>query len=178
VVHLRRSLPGPLVASVPQVALTPDPAPRRTGLGSGRALRGERRRQVRTEGLRLIQGSLAARPIERQAPWLAGLHRLATGTLVGLGVSMLSLSALTLHWQNRWARSYTDLEATKALEHRLQESAAVLEQHHISAVRRPGQLVPTSSEKLIHLTSPGASVPRPPLPLLAGLQLRRIPAGF
>jgi hypothetical protein len=91
---------------------------------------------------------------------------------------MLSLSALTLHWQNRWALNYTDLEATKALEHRLQESAAVLEQHHISAVRRPGQLVPTSSEKLIHLASPAASTSRPPLPLLAGLQLRRIPAGY
>jgi hypothetical protein len=106
------------------------------------------------------------------------LHRLATGTLVGLGVSMLGLSALTLHWQNRWAVSYTDLEATKALEHRLQESAAVLEQHHLSAVRRPGQLVPTSSEKLIHLSGPRASAPRPSMPLLAGIQLRRIPAGF
>jgi hypothetical protein len=91
---------------------------------------------------------------------------------------MLGLSALTLHWQNRWAVSYTDLEAAKALEHRLQESAAVLEQHHLSAVRRPGQLVPTSSEKLIHLSEPRASAPRPSMPLLAGIQLRRIPAGF
>jgi hypothetical protein len=116
--------------------------------------------------------------VERQAPWLAGLHRLASGTLLGLGVSMLGLSALTLHWQNRWAQSFTDLEATKALEHRLQESAAVLEQHHLGAVRRPGQLVPTSSEKLIHLSHPRASTPRPTTPLLAGIQLRRIPAGF
>ncbi len=119
-----------------------------------------------------------ARPVERQAPWLAGLHRLASGTLLGLGVSMLGLSALTLHWQNRWAQSFTDLEATKSLEHRLQESAAVLEQHHLRAVRRPSQLVPTSSEKLIHLSQPSASVSRPATPLLAGIQLRRIPAGF
>ncbi|MEB3256516.1 MAG: hypothetical protein VKJ05_09035 [Synechococcaceae cyanobacterium] len=121
---------------------------------------------------------MAARPVERQAPWLASLHRLASGTLLGLGVSMLGLSALTLHWQNRWAESFTDLEATKALEHRLQESAAVLEQHHLGAVRRPGQLVPTSSEKLIHLSEPSASPPRAGTPLLAGIQLRRIPAGF
>ncbi len=116
--------------------------------------------------------------MERQAPWLAGLHRLATGTLVGLGVSMLGLSALTLHWQGRWATSFVDLEATKSLEHRLQESSAVLEQHHISAVRRPGQLVPTSSEKLIHLQEPTTTADPEPRPLLAGLQLRRIPAGF
>jgi hypothetical protein len=91
---------------------------------------------------------------------------------------MLGLSALTLHWQNRWASDYLELEATKSLEHRLQESAAVLEQHHINAVRRPGQLVPTSSEKLIHLSEPQAAAPPARPPLLAGLQLRRIPAGF
>ncbi len=142
------------------------------------APRSQSRRQVRGEALRFLQDSLAARPIERQAPWLAGCHRLATGTLVGLGVSMLGLSALTLHWQGRWATSFVDLEATKALEHRLQESAAVLEQHHISAVRRPGQLVPTSSEKLIHLQEPRPTSIRAPHPLLAGIQLRRIPAGY
>jgi hypothetical protein len=38
--------------------------------------------------------------------------------------------------------------------------------------------VPTSSEKLIHLSEPRASAPRPSMPLLAGIQLRRIPAGF
>lgn len=161
-----------MVATLPQEAPRLTTAPRR---GSARS---RRLRQTPAEGLRLIQGSLAARPVERQAPWLAGLHRMASGTLLGLGVSMLSLSALTLHWQNRWAVSYTDLEATKSLEHRLQESAAVLEQHHLSAVRRPGQLVPTSSEKLIHLSVPQASPPRPSMPLLAGIQLRRIPAGF
>jgi hypothetical protein len=121
---------------------------------------------------------MSARRVERQAPWLAGLHRLSTGALVGIGLSMLGLSALTLHWQNRWASSYRDLEATKALEHRLQESSALLEQHHLGAVRRPGQLVPTSSENLIHLSQPQASVSRSGVPLLAGLQLRRIPAGF
>ncbi|MFN9618678.1 MAG: hypothetical protein ACK55X_03055 [Synechococcaceae cyanobacterium] len=164
-----------MVASLPQEAPRRPASPRR-GRAAGSGAR--RQRQSPAEGLRLLQGSLTAQPVERQAPWLAGLHRLASGTLLGLGVSMLGLSALTLHWQNRWAQSFTDLEATKALEHRLQESAAVLEQHHLGAVRRPGQLVPTSSEKLIHLSQPRASAPRPGTPLLAGIQLRRIPAGF
>ena len=104
--------------------------------------------------LALIQGSLTARKVVRQAPWLAGLHRLSDGALVGLGVSMLALSALTLHWQNQWGRSYRALEATQVLEHRLQESAAVLEQHHLGAVRKPGWLVPTSSNQLVHLPPP------------------------
>ena len=104
--------------------------------------------------LALIQGSLNARKVVRQAPWLAGLHRLSDGALVGLGVSMLALSALTLHWQNQWGRSYRALEATQVLEHRLQESAAVLEQHHLGAVRKPGWLVPTSSNQLVHLPPP------------------------
>ncbi|MBD2549038.1 hypothetical protein H6G65_05475 [Microcystis elabens FACHB-917] len=128
--------------------------------------------------LQLIEGSLSARRIERQAPWLAGLHRISTGALVGLGLSMLGLSALTLHWQNQWAHSFATLEAAKTLEHRLQESSALLEQHHLSLVRRPGLLEPTSSAKLIHLPEPHSSRPRAPLPLLAGFQLRAIPAGY
>jgi fructosamine-3-kinase len=128
--------------------------------------------------LQLIEGSLSARRIERQAPWLAGLHRISSGALVGLGLSMLGLSALTLHWQNQWAHSFAELEASKTLEHRMQEASAVLEQHHLSAVRRPGLLEPTSSEKLIHLPEPQTTRSRPALPLLAGIQLRAIPAGY
>jgi hypothetical protein len=45
-------------------------------------------------------------------------------------------------------------------------------------VRRPGLLEPTSSEKLIHLPAPPGPRPRPALPLLAGVQLRAIPAGY
>lgn len=107
--------------------------------------------------LSLIQGSLSARKVVRQAPWLAGLHRLTDGALVGLGVSMLALSALTLHWQTQWGRSFRALEATQVLEHRLQESAAVLEQHHLGAVRKPGWLVPTSSDQLVHLSTPSSA---------------------
>lgn len=109
--------------------------------------------------LSVIQGSLSARRVVRQAPWLAGLHRLADGALLGLGVSMLGLSALTLHWQNQWGSHYRGLEATQILERRLQESSAVLEQHHLGAVRRPGWLVPTSSAQLVHLPPP-ASTPQ------------------
>jgi hypothetical protein len=128
--------------------------------------------------LRLISGSFSSRRVERRAPLLAGLHRAATGALVGLGVSMLGLSALTLHWQNRWASSYGQLEATKSLEHRMQESAAVLEQHHLGAVRRPSQLVPTSSERLIHLPEPAAAGRPGPATLLSEVRTGPIPQGY
>lgn len=140
-----------------------------------------RRSKPRAQGsppLRMIRGSLSARRVERQAPLLAGMHRIATGALAGLGLSMLGLSALTLHWQNQWARSYTQLEASKTLEHRMQESSALLEQHHLGAVRTPGQLVPTSSEKLIHLPQPEATPHPAAPPLFAGLRLRQIPSGY
>lgn len=99
--------------------------------------------------------------MERQAPWLAGLHRAVDGTLAGLGIAMLSLSGLTLYWQNQWSRNYQHLETNQVLEHRLQEAAAVLEQHHLGVVRRPGWAEPTSSEKLIYLPPPsqGSNAP-------------------
>jgi hypothetical protein len=119
-----------------------------------RSARGSTRRNGPNQPLQLIQGSLSAGRMARQAPWLAGLHRVADGALIGLGVSMLGLSALTLHWQNQWGSNYRGLEDTQNLEHRLQESAAVLEQHHLGAVRQPGWLVPTSSDQLVHLAAP------------------------
>ena len=135
-------------------------------------------RRRSTRSLQVIENSLSARRIERRSPWLAGFHRISTGALAGLGLATVSLSALTLHWQNEWASSYSQLEASKSLEHRLQESSALLEQHHLSLVRRPGLLEPTSSAKLIHLPEPRSSRPRAPLPLLAGFQLRAMPAGY
>ena len=129
--------------------------------------------------LALIEGSLSARKVVRQAPWLAGLHRVTDGALVGLGVSMLGLSALTLHWQNQWGSSYRALEATQVLEHRLQESAALLEQHHLGAVRKPGWLVPTSSDQLVHLPPAAARSERSSLAAVTqGLQWRLVASGY
>jgi hypothetical protein len=153
-------------------------------VGSRRAARQARRNRLGSaaqptrQSLELIQGSLSPRRIERQAPWLAGLHRAADGTLAGLGVCMLALSGLTLHWQNHWGQSYQRLEDSQVLGHRMQESAAVLEQHHLGAVRKPGWLVPTSSEKLIYLPAPKAERAANPVALMAGVELRQIPTGY
>jgi hypothetical protein len=142
------------------------------------ATRRSTQRQRRNASLEMLEGALSARKVERQAPWLANLHRLTTGTLAGLGLCVVGLSALTLHWQNEWARSFQELDAAKTLEHRLQESAALLEQHHLSAIRRPGELVPTRSENLIHLSQPPQPRSQGIRPLLAGISLRQMPAGY
>jgi hypothetical protein len=122
-------------------------------------------RPARPRPLAVIQGSLSSRQVARTSPLLAGLHRAADGTLAGLGLCMLALSGLTLHWQNHWGHSFQKLESAQVLEHRLQESAALLEQHYLAAVRKPGWLVPTSSEKLIYLPQPAASERTGSLPL-------------
>jgi hypothetical protein len=132
---------------------------------------------VGVRSLELIQGSLSGRRVERQSPLLASLHRISTGALLGLGASLVGLSGLALHWQNQWAKNYAQLETAKVLEHRLSESASVLEQHHIGSMRRPGQLLPTSSENLIHLPEPTRATPKRPLPLLTGLTIGHHPRG-
>lgn len=136
-------------------------------------------RQRGRRQLELIQGSLSARRLERQSPLLANLHRMADGTLVGLGLAVLGLSALTLHWQGQWTRNFQELEAAQRLEHRLQESAAVLEQHHLNLVRKPGRLVPTSSEKLVYVRTPERrSQANPSAAFLAQVSSRQILAGY
>ncbi|MCX5932781.1 MAG: hypothetical protein NTW83_13420 [Cyanobacteria bacterium] len=45
--------------------------------------------------LELIQGSFSARRVLRQAPWLAGLHRVSDGLLVAAGLSMVGLTGNT-----------------------------------------------------------------------------------
>jgi hypothetical protein len=185
-VHLHSFRPPSLVAS-PSTPSTLAGVPSHSQRSPGRRRSNGRPSPLGERSLQLIHGSLNGRRVERQAPLLASLHRMSTGALIGLGVSLVGLSALALHWQNQWAKSYAQLETAKVLEHRLNESASVLEQHHIGSMGRPGQLLPTSSENLIHLPEPSKATPKRSLPLLAGLAIGRpsqgrvlpsLPAGY
>ena len=98
--------------------------------------------------------------------------------LGGTGVAVLGLSALTLHWQGQWTSNFQQLEASQRLEHRLQESAAVLEQHHLTMTGKPTLLEPTSSEKLVYLDPPGASQPSAFRSFLAQVNPRVILPGY
>jgi hypothetical protein len=159
-----------LASNASRPSTTPMPmAGRAPATRAGRPRRGS---------LALIQGSLSGRQISRSSPLLGFLHRASDGTLIGLGVCLLGLGGLTLHWQNRWGESFHQLQSAQVLEHRMQESSAQLEQHYLSAVRRPGWLVPTSSEKLIYLSEPKAASPSPRPSLSATLRLGTVPAGY
>ena len=165
-----------MVASFTSQQASPQaPHPRRSGSrpGHGATPLGQGKR-----ALQLLQGSLSGRKVERRSPLLAGFHRAADGTLVGLGLCMLTLSGLTLHWQTQWGRNYEQLEASQSLGQRMQESAAVLEQHHIGAVKRPGQLVPTNSENLIYLQSVQKSPQAQAASLLGSIQMAPIRTGY
>jgi len=171
---LAQRLPSHLVALFSTDASTTDPARDGTA-ATGRA---KGRSGLRAPSLQVLQGSLSARRVERQSPVLASLHRATSGVLAGLGLSVVVLSALSFHWQSVWAGNYNQLQASRTLEQKLQESSALLEQHHLSAVRKPGQLVPTSSQQLLHLVRPSRPASPRGLSLLAGLPHEPIPAGY
>ena len=128
--------------------------------------------------LELIQGSLSASKADRRSPWLGTLHRVADGSLLGLGVAVLGLSGLTLHWQGQWTQDFQQLEASQRLEHRLQESAAVLEQHHLAMTGKPTLLEPTSSEKLVYVEPPSNQSPSGFSSFLAQVNPRQILPGY
>ena len=137
---------------------------------------GQRRSTARP--LELIQGSLSTRRADQQSPLLGNLHRIADGALLGLGVAVLGLSGLTLHWQGQWTQNFQKLEAAQRLEHRLQESAAVLEQHHLAMTHKPALLEPTSSKKLVYLEPPAPSGQPRLSALLAQVNPRQILPGY
>lgn len=114
----------------------------------------QRKAQRQKRNLELLQGSLSAKRVERQAPWLAGLHRVADGGLVATGVAAVVLTGLTLHWQNRWGNDFRDLNAAQELQHRVQESISSLEQFHLLKAQQPGALVATRSEDLVFIPQP------------------------
>ncbi|MFZ4565697.1 MAG: hypothetical protein ACOYMY_04475 [Prochlorococcaceae cyanobacterium] len=137
------------------------PSPTRPVESRGRRQRhtqvAERRLQRQQRSLEVLQGTLSARRVERQAPWLAGLHRVADGTLLAVGLTGAVLAGLTLHWQARWSSDFSDLRAAQELEHRVTESIASLEQYHLQRARRPGLLVATRSRDLVFLPKPPAA---------------------
>lgn len=94
-----------------------------------------------------------------------GLHRVADGSLLAVGLTGAVLAGLTLHWQARWSSDFSNLRAAQELEHRVTESIASLEQYHLQRARRPGLLVATRSRDLVFLPPPP-----PPLPASRALQ--------
>lgn len=129
----------------------------------------------------VIQGSLSARRVARKSPLLAGLHRMADGSLVGVFAAVLVLSGLTLHWQHRWTLAFRQLEMTRELGHRLTESTAMFERHLLERSQTPKQMVPTTVANLVYLERPSTASTKPGidhLAMLGSLMERTIHHGY
>ena len=139
------------------------------------------RRQASRRPFEVIQGSLSARRVARKSPLLAGLHRTADGSLIGVFAAVLVLSGLTLHWQHRWTLAFRQLEMTREQAHRLTESTAMLERHLLERSQTPKQMVPTTVANLVYLDRPSSAFTKPGidhLAMLGSLMERTIHHGY
>ena len=139
------------------------------------------RRPASRRPFEVIQGSLSARRVARKSPLLAGLHRTADGSLIGVFAAVLVLSGLTLHWQHRWTLAFRQLEMTREQTHRLTESTAMLERHLLERSQTPKQMVPTTVANLVYLDRPSSASTKPGidhLAMLGSLMERTIHHGY
>ena len=139
------------------------------------------RRPASSRPFEVIQGSLSARRVARKSPLLAGLHRTADGSLIGVFAAVLVLSGLTLHWQHRWTLAFRQLEMTREQAHRLTESTAMLERHLLERSQTPKQMVPTTVANLVYLNRPSSVSTKPGidhLAMLGSLMERTIHHGY
>ncbi len=104
--------------------------------------------------LALMRGSFSAQKISRKYPVLAGLHRGIDGGLIGVLLCAALMSALALHSQYLWRLSFSRLEITRDLTHRLEESIANLEIYLLNSVISPKTVVETKSTDLIYIDPP------------------------
>ena len=125
-------------------------------------------RSAATGALEVIQGSLSARRVARQSPLLAGLHRAADGSLVGVFAAVLVLVA-HLALAASLDLAFRQLEMTREMAHRLTESTAMLERHLLERSSGPRQMVPTTVANLVYLDRPSANSTEPPSDHLAML---------
>ena len=99
----------------------------------------------------LLHGSFSPRKVARQFPLLAAAHRAADGALLGVLLTVLMMSGLSLHWRHLWTVAYSQLETTRDLTQKLKYSTAMLEQHLLKRTRLPLSMVRTDAKKLHYL---------------------------
>ncbi len=102
----------------------------------------------------LFTRSFTVKRIARKHPILAGFHRGIDGGLFGVIFCAALMSALALHSQYLWTRSFSRLETTRDLTHRLEESIANLERYLLLSVTMPKIMVETKSTDLLYIDSP------------------------
>ncbi len=98
--------------------------------------------------------SFTVKRISRKYPILAGLHRGIDGGLIGVIFCAALMSFVALHSQYLWTRSFSRLEITRDLTHRLEESIAGLERYLLASVMMPKVMVQATSSDLLYIDSP------------------------
>ncbi|WP_320664141.1 hypothetical protein [Prochlorococcus sp. MIT 1223] len=121
---------------------------------------------IETKGTKLISGlvasklfkrSLSSKKLSRDFPVLAGLHRITDGALIGFAFIVVVMSIVSLHTQHLWTLSFSRLEASRSLIHKLKESISVLESHFLSSSNLSTTLIETKTSNLEYLDKPDMS---------------------
>jgi len=104
--------------------------------------------------LLLLKRSFVTPNVLRKYPLLWSLHRGVDGALLGVMISGAIMTGLALHSQHLWTLNFSHLQLTKDLNHRLQESTAMLERYFLNRTSAPTSLVATKSTHLFYIDRP------------------------
>ena len=63
------------------------------------------------------------------------------GALIGVIVSGICMTSLTLHSQHLWTLNFSRLQITRDLSHRLEESTAILERYFLKSASYPQSMI-------------------------------------
>jgi len=102
----------------------------------------------------LLKRSFVTPNVLRKYPLLSSLHRGIDGALLGVMISGAIMTGLALHSQHLWTLKFSHLQRTKDLNHRLQESTAMLERYFLIGTSAPNALVATKSAHLFYIDRP------------------------
>ena len=95
-----------------------------------------------------------SKQVQRKFPIQAALHIVLDGALVGILITVAIMSAVALHSQYLWTKSFTKLETTRDLNRRILESTSILESYLLKNQKLSRNLVPTKAEDLIYVDRP------------------------
>lgn len=90
----------------------------------------------------------------RKNPILASMHRGLDGAIVGVVFCAALMSALALHSQYLWRLSFSRLQMTRDLNHRLEEATANLERYYLATTTLAKPMVATKATDLLYIKSP------------------------
>ena len=98
--------------------------------------------------------SSSSRQVQRKFPIQAALHRALDGALIGVLLTASIMSAVALHSQYLWTKTFKDLEKTRDLSRRILESTSILESYLLKNSMLSKSLVPTKVENLVYVERP------------------------